>query len=483
MPDPTATRFPVPLELPVRRRLVDAGLAVHSASTTRTTVDLYDTGDRRLAAAGAELSLHRRHGWRWNRDPVGNPKLAPREWTAPLSATTDLVASWSRAYRRGRPLARRATVCIHRRGHEVSGAPLGRPMTLTEERVDEGVAGAWTPRLRRIVIPDSADGADATVVRELLHGASSPAVQTLAALRPALVRAPRLQPPDAAAHAPRELLVRSLMLSVMQWLYFDSELAGPGSPDALRKLRVALRRLRSDLQTFAVLVDREWAAALRERLGDLAGRLGTVRDAEVLLDRLTQLTAMLPEADRDSAAPLVDTAGMQLATARAELLHEISLDPYIDLLDAAITAVTQPHWSDRAHEVTSVTQLVAKRWQRLRRFVSTLDAAPADEDLHRVRLLAKRVRYAADASVPAVGEPAAASAGAIAVVQTVLGEHHDAAVTRAWLRRQALASADVAFVAGQFAALELHRLRDAGERWPAAWDSASRRKDWRWLRS
>ena len=483
MPDPELCRFQVPLELAVRHRLVDAGLTVESENATRRTVDLYDTGDRRLAAAGAELTLHAREGWRWSRDPAGNPKLRYREWVAPLSATPDLVASWSRAYRRGRPIARRATVCIHRRGHQVSGSPLTQPITLTEERVDEGVAGAWTPRLRRIVISGAADAADTAAVRQLLDASPGAAVQTLAALRPALVRAPRLQLPDVTAHEPRSLLTRSMTLSAIQWLYFDSELAGPGTPDALRKLRVALRRLRSDLQTFAVLVDREWATTLRERLGELAGRLGTVRDAEVLVERLTQLTAMLPEADRGSASPLLDTAGMQLASARTELLHEISLDPYIDLLDATVAAVTQPRWSDGADEVTSVTQLAAKRWRRLRRFVAALDGTPADEDLHRVRILAKRVRYAADASVPAVGQPAVASALAIAAVQTVLGEQHDAVVTRAWLHRQAVASADVAFVAGELAALELHRLRDATERWPASWRAASRKKDWRWLHS
>lgn len=477
------TRLHVPLEISVRDRLVEAGLTVESSSPTRRTVELFDTGDRRLAATGAEVSLHRRDGWCWRRDPLGNPKLAAREWTAPLGAGPELVAAWSRAYRRGRPLARRATVCVHRRRHEVHGSPLAQPLTLTEERVDEGGDGSWTPRLRRILITAATESADASLVRRLLDASDSGAVETLAVLRPALVRAPRLKLPDPAAAGPRELLLRSMTLAMTQWLYFDSELAGPGSPDALRKLRVALRRLRSDLQTFAPLLDRQWADDLRDRLGAFAARLGTVRDAEVLVDRIAELAAVLPEAERAAAAPLADAAAAQLASARAELHHEIALDPYIALVDAAIEAVTRPRWSDGADDVTSVTRLAAKRWQRLRRSVAGLEAAPADDDLHRVRILAKRVRYAADASVPAVGEAAAASAATIAALQTVLGEQHDAVVTRAWLHRQAAASADVAFVAGELAALELHRLSDATERWPQAWRAASRRKDWRWLRS
>jgi CHAD domain-containing protein len=82
-----------------------------------------------------------------------------------------------------------------------------------------------------------------------------------------------------------------------------------------------------------------------------------------------------------------------------------------------------------------------------------------------------------------VGEAAASSARRLADLQTVLGEHHDAAVTREWLQHQAIAAGDISFVAGQLAALELNRLRDAARRWPQAWAAASRKQDWRWLRS
>ena len=363
------------------------------------------------------------------------------------------------------------------------GRGLEAPLTLIEERIADGGVAAWTPRLHRIALVEVTNSDDGDHLRRLLEPTSPGNVQTLAALRPSLVRAPRLRLPDVDALSPRALLVRSLTLSVIQWLYFDSELAGPGSPDALRKLRVALRRLRSDLQTFSPLLDREWAESLRTRLGAVAGELGTVRDAEVLVGRLAELVAHLPEDEQATATPLVETAAAQLATARAELLHRLSLAPYIELLDATVAAVSQPRWSDDDAEPASVTSLAAKRWRRLRRFVASLDETPADDELHRVRILAKRVRYASDASVPAVGAAASASAAAVANLQTVLGEQHDAVVTRDWLRRQAIGSTDLAFVTGELAAIELQRGKEAGRRWREAWRAASRRKDWRWLRS
>jgi CHAD domain-containing protein len=108
---------------------------------------------------------------------------------------------------------------------------------------------------------------------------------------------------------------------------------------------------------------------------------------------------------------------------------------------------------------------------------------PTDDQLHRVRILAKRARYAADACVPLAGELAAASAARLADLQTLLGEQHDAAVTREWLRGQAEATTSVAFAAGQLAALEVGRMRGASRRWRTVWEAASRKKDWRWLRS
>jgi inorganic triphosphatase YgiF len=57
-------------------------------------------------------------------------------------------------------------------------------------------------------------------------------------------------------------------------------------PDSVHQMRVAARRLRSGLKTFAPLIDRAWADQLRSELGWAAGELGNARDTEVLLERL-----------------------------------------------------------------------------------------------------------------------------------------------------------------------------------------------------
>jgi CHAD domain-containing protein len=478
--DPAGARIRIPLQLSLPRLLTRSGYRVHTTNPRRRSLELFDTGDRRLAACGGELSLHRRDGWRWRRYPLGHPKLAWREWTAPPQGQEPLVLDWTRAYRRGRPLAARASLALHSRDHRVADADSDALLTLLEERVDEQVGSRWTPRLRHVRVVETGGGAAAAMALRIIQDAALDDAPTLALLRPTLVRASRLALPGADSTTARDLFTRSGTLSLIQWLYFDCELSS-GAPEALRKVRVALRRLRSDLQTFAPLLDRDWADGRREQLGRLADRLGVVRDAEVLTARLSELIARLPDADQPAAQPLPEAARAELSAARAELLEGLAGDEYTAMLNAAVEAITRPRWAGDDDLV--VTRLARRPWRRLREYVAGLDRAPSDPELHRVRILAKRARYAADACVPAVGDAAALSASRLAGLQTVLGEHHDAVVAREWLHRQAVAASEVSFVAGELAALELARGDDAKKRWRDAWAAASRKQDWRWLRS
>ena len=66
------------------------------------------------------------------------------------------------------------------------------------------------------------------------------------------------------------------------------------APDAVHKMRVATRRLRSALTTFKPLFAADVVRPLRDELKWLAGELGAARDAEVMRDRVRKAV----EADR-----------------------------------------------------------------------------------------------------------------------------------------------------------------------------------------
>ena len=107
-----------------------------------------------------------------------------------------------------------------------------------------------------------------------------------------------------------------------------------------------------------------------------------------------------------------------------------------------------------------------------------LDDDPPDEELHAVRIRAKRCRYAAEAVAPAIGKAAKRFAAAVEGVQEVLGEHQDAVVAGQWLRDHAAAAAgspvECAFVAGELAALEEVAAKRSRAEWRKAWKRAKR---------
>ena len=75
---------------------------------------------------------------------------------------------------------------------------------------------------------------------------------------------------------------------------------------AVHDMRVAVRRLRSLLRTARPLLDRPWAESVRAELDWLAGRLGVVRDLDVLIEhsrlRPRISTAATPLSDQCSFA-------------------------------------------------------------------------------------------------------------------------------------------------------------------------------------
>lgn len=252
-------------------------------------------------------------------------------------------------------------------------------------------------------------------------------------------------------------------------------------PEGVHQARVATRRLRSDLHTFAPLIDRKWAAGLRCELRWLADELGKVRDGDVLHGKLVAVLARRAEIDTAAAATVLSVLGQQRDRDRAALLDHLSdaraVRLFEHLVEAASAPRTLPRAERRARKV--MPGLVDKSWRRLRRAVKALPDDPAIAQLHEVRILAKRVRYATEAVMPAAGKKAAKFAAGAASIQDGLGVLNDAAVAEVWLDTTArLLDGPAAFAAGRIAqqvTAEAHV--DRGE-WSAAFDKMCRHSQW-----
>jgi len=263
------------------------------------------------------------------------------------------------------------------------------------------------------------------------------------------------------------------------------------SDDAVHQMRVACRRMRSDLRTFAPLVEPEWAEQARTELKWLADVLGGPRDLEVLRARLQET------ADRDRLAPLDPDAVAAIdavlvareEVALAELREALASPRYLALVEFLLTAATAPPLTPAAQDsaATALPPLVGKTWDALSRKADKLTPEADDESWHRVRILGKRARYAAEAVAPALGKPAARLGKAVAAVQEVLGEHQDAAIaadTVLALGQEldpSSAALDVAVTCGRLAERERAAVRTARSAFPPVWDRATNKKNLGWL--
>jgi len=202
----------------------------------------------------------------------------------------------------------------------------------------------------------------------------------------------------------------------------------------------------------------------------------TTAAATFLLEHLRADAQRFPEADAPQLERVIALIERDRATAY-ERVGAMLRDPrYVPLLDELVAAAEQPvlsrHGDRPAGEVAPL--LIDAAWRKLRASVRRLSARPRDRELHRVRIQAKRLRYVAEATVP-VHASAAALATAAEALQTILGDQHDGVVGAARLR-ELEANEELAFGAGELAALAIEAAQAGRVAWPAAWRKLKRRR-------
>ena len=206
-----------------------------------------------------------------------------------------------------------------------------------------------------------------------------------------------------------------------------------------------------------------------------------MRDREVLLERLRDRARSLPASDLRSATSLLQLLATEIDGLRNQLAVDLDSQRYIDVLENLVAAAHSPATLPDGDQPASAVlpALATTPWRRLRSAVRQLPETPTDPELHRIRILAKRTRYAAEAVVPVAGPGAEAFAKAAAKLQTILGEHQDSVTAQAWLRA-AKVSGRRAFVAGELIALEGIAAAAARAKWRKVWNSLDRKRlrDW-----
>jgi CHAD domain-containing protein len=147
--------------------------------------------------------------------------------------------------------------------------------------------------------------------------------------------------------------------------------------------------------------------------------------------------------------------------ARGQMLEALASPRYLALLETFATAIvalpTLPKGAD-------ADALARHGFRRLRKAADALPAEPSDHELHRLRIKAKRARYAAELAALGGAASANRAVDALKRVQDVIGEHQDAVVAEERLR--ALARARTGLAAGRLIERERERRRARREAYP-----------------
>jgi CHAD domain-containing protein len=492
----------VKLQVPRRfdLRLLEAGVNGFSASPVeehKLLTVYYDTEDLRLIRWGSALRHRKGQGWTLKL-PVADEDRSDddipavkrveynfaEEGTKPPAQALDLVT----AFLRGKPVvpvARLRTVRKSLRLHGTAGEEIA-------EVVDDDVRvmrdGHVADRFRELEV-ELLDGASASILADLTKwlqdagaGAFDLTSKAVRALGPAATLPPELtvQCPTADS-TPADVVRYALASSVEELLHHDVALRIIMDPEVVHKARVATRRLRSDLRTLLPLLDEDWAQSLRDHVKWLGDELGSVRDADVLVARLRRDAAQLPDEDREAAEEVIDLFDAQTTAARQRLQAVMHEKRYVELLDELVGAAADPRLSPEGDLPAAdvLPKLVARPWKKLRKAVDSLPNEADDDALHKIRIKAKRCRYAAEAIAPVFGKTVARFAKRVEALQTVLGELHDAVVAEERLRQ--IKGEAHAFVAGGLAAIEAQAANRVRNSWRKAWKKASKRKLRSWM--
>jgi CHAD domain-containing protein len=473
----------------------DDGFQAEPQAPKRMRTTYYDTADLRLARWGASLRHRPGEGWTVKL-PVGEQGVLlvrgehvfPGDGRRLPAEAVALVRPFVRTAQLA-PTVRMRTLRRPVQLHDPSG---GRLAELVDDEVQVLDGRRITSRFRELEV-ELAEGADGDILEQVLDRlfkagalAAEPTPKYLRALGGRdRTLGPEVLEPEVDADSTVETLLRhDLAAGTLRLFRHEAGVRIGEDPEAVHQARVATRRIRSTLRTFSSLLDPEWTDRLRDELKWLADMLGAVRDTDVLQARFEGELAALPAADAKIGPRLLAGLEGERDSARRRLLRGMADDRYAALLDDLVAAAAAPALLPEADgpAAEAMRPLVAKPWKRLRKAVRKAGDDPTDEELHQIRIRAKRARYAAEAVEPVIGSPAGRFADAAADLQDILGDHHDAVVGEQWLRQAAgSARRDVALVAGLLIAAERANAAATREGWRSVWKALDRPKLRAWL--
>ncbi|MBV1938930.1 CYTH and CHAD domain-containing protein [Streptomyces sp. BV286] len=470
---------------------VDGVSAVVDRSPEELDAVYYDTEDLRLS--GSSAVLRRRTGgadagWHLKLPLQGDSR---EEIRSPLTDTVpDALLDLATSRTRGAeltPVVRIRSTREVRHLVDADGAmraELCVDSVLAESLREKGRRATWNEvevELAEDADPALLDAVEKKLRKKGIARSQSPSKLARALDETAAAPAPAsadLDPDQAGAH------VLAYVREQVSSLVALDPAVRRDRPDSVHRMRVACRRLRSCLQSYRSVLDRDVTDAIRRELKWLAGELGAERDQEVLMEHLGKSIGALPEelVLGPVAARLRVWNVVHSTESRRRTLDALGTGRYLALLDSLALLLERPPLRTKAGKAADqvMAKAVRKEYARLTgRMTDALELSPGparDVALHEARKEAKKVRYAAEAARPALGKPAKRLGKRVKAVQKVLGDHQDSVVARGALRDLAVAAqtaGEAGFTWGLLYGTEQARADTRERELPPVWERAA----------
>ena len=289
-----------------------------------------------------------------------------------------------------------------------------------------------------------------------------------------------MQPPETIGTLAIQVLVRNAAA-------FEEHLPGAREgtdPLHVHQMRVATRRMRAALRLFADVLPAE-ASSLNDELKWIASQLGAARDLDVQVRRLRDTAAELGLSE--ALVPYGAWLEEQRQRAQAEFVSA-SESPRFEQLRKQLHQ--QQEWSPNpevdAPLFDDAPRRLRRTYRQLRKYAKRIDAhAPATE-LHKARIRAKRLRYAAEFFEVAYGTPAQRLAKLVVSLQDRLGDLQDGVVSGERIHQAVQTEAgawpaETSLALGRVVQRDVHNANQIRKEFPRLY-RAVRDEGWRRLR-
>lgn len=232
---------------------------------------------------------------------------------------------------------------------------------------------------------------------------------------------------------------RVLKTRISEMCSFRDAAAGTDDVHGIHDMRVASRRLRNTLRDFQPVLRRRRLRAVRRRLRKIARRLGAVRDEDVALKALEKMAAEAPTELATAMDAFVVERRRRRRHAHHRLDEVIARDSISELpreLESALADAKRPgaerdvsSGEGAAPEDGTFRELghttIFRRLDEMLERATALYTPFDTEALHRLRIAAKRMRYALELFSVCWDGPLLDLAKEVEDLQARLGDLHD----------------------------------------------------------